>query len=138
MAGVTVSATTSEYAVPTGGLSFTYTLDADYEGEDSFAWVANDGLEDSSVAAVTIYVLAVASSTPDDPPVSDPTTEQSTSEETETGQEESEGTDSAGTDGAPPACGPIGGTLVLMTAVWTLVITPRSRLRRRFTDRGSN
>jgi len=134
----TVTATTSEYAVPAGGLSFNYTLDTDFEGEDSFAWVANDRLEDSPVGEVTISVSAVDASTPDDPPEPEPTPEPPVSDETAIVQEEEETTDTAETDAAPAECGPIGGSLVLMTATWALVITPRLRLRRRLADPGSN
>ncbi|MGI0040318.1 MAG: Ig-like domain-containing protein, partial [Nitrososphaera sp.] len=37
----------------------TYTPDSNYEGQDSFTFVANDGLRDSNVATVTIAVNAV-------------------------------------------------------------------------------
>ena len=39
--------------------SFSYTPEADYHGEDSFTYVANDGSEDSNVATVSITVNPV-------------------------------------------------------------------------------
>jgi VCBS repeat-containing protein len=39
--------------------SFTYTPDADFNGSDSFTYVANDGTQDSNVATVTITVNGV-------------------------------------------------------------------------------
>ena len=42
------------------GGSFTYTPDADYNGTDSFTYVANDGQDGSNVATVAIAVNAVA------------------------------------------------------------------------------
>jgi VCBS repeat-containing protein len=47
--------------------SFDYTPNADFNGSDSFTYVANDGTDDSNVATVTITVNAI-----NDPPVSDP------------------------------------------------------------------
>ncbi|MFC1610846.1 Ig-like domain-containing protein, partial [Myxococcota bacterium] len=42
-----------------GDGSFTYTPDPDFEGSDSFTYVANDGALDSNVATVTITVNAI-------------------------------------------------------------------------------
>jgi VCBS repeat-containing protein len=39
--------------------SFSYTPNADYNGTDSFTYVANDGAVDSNVATVSITVIAV-------------------------------------------------------------------------------
>ncbi len=39
--------------------SFEYTPDAGYEGEDTFTYVANDGMDDSNTATVTITVAGV-------------------------------------------------------------------------------
>jgi len=39
---------------------FTYTPDAGFVGQDSFTWHANDGLEDSNIATVTIDVTNTA------------------------------------------------------------------------------
>jgi VCBS repeat-containing protein len=47
--------------------SFTYDPDPDFNGADSFTYVANDGLADSNIATVDITVNAV-----NDPPMSDP------------------------------------------------------------------
>ena len=39
--------------------AYTYTPNADYNGTDSFTFVANDGIDDSNEASVTITILAV-------------------------------------------------------------------------------
>ena len=46
--------------------SFTYTPNANFNGEDSFTYMANDGIEDSNTAIVTITINPV-----NDPPVAD-------------------------------------------------------------------
>ena len=47
--------------------SFVYTPDPDFHGEDSFTYIANDGLLSSSPATVTIN-LAVPPPVPPPPP----------------------------------------------------------------------
>ncbi|MFA7628618.1 MAG: Ig-like domain-containing protein, partial [Candidatus Dojkabacteria bacterium] len=58
--------------------SFTYTPDADYNGTDTFTYVANDGHDDSNIATVTITVTPVndapvaqdqSVTTPEDTPI---------------------------------------------------------------------
>lgn len=44
--------------------SFTYEPEANFEGEDTFSYVANDGVDDSPITDVTINVVAV-----EDPPM---------------------------------------------------------------------
>jgi len=41
------------------GSTFTYTPIADYNGTDSFTFIANDGIDDSTIATVSITVAAV-------------------------------------------------------------------------------
>ena len=52
--------------------SFTYTPNLNFNGEDSFTYVANDGKADSNIATVTITVNPV-----NDPPVADAGPDQS-------------------------------------------------------------
>ncbi len=46
--------------------TLTYTPDPDYSGDDSFTFLANDGLDDSNIAVVSIVVVA------NQPPVANP------------------------------------------------------------------
>ena len=57
--------------------SFTYKPDADFNGTDSFTYVANDGTSDSNVATVTITVNPVV-----DPPIADAGPDQTVGENT--------------------------------------------------------
>ena len=41
------------------GASFTYTPDADYNGSDSFEFVANDGSEDSNTGTITLTINSI-------------------------------------------------------------------------------
>jgi MYXO-CTERM domain-containing protein len=59
----TVVTPPSHGALTGSGASLTYTPDADFNGTDSFSFVAGDGLADSSPAAVTLTVTPV-----NDPP----------------------------------------------------------------------
>lgn len=120
--GKTVSKTTMQYAVPAGGLPLTYTFNAGFEGADSFAWVANDGVQDSAAAEVTLSVQVPASQ-----PASAPTTQPEDDGNNVPGDD-----GSAGPDGeAVPSCGPLGGGWVVMSAGFAAIIGPRSWWRRR-------
>ncbi len=57
-AALDTDATNGSVALNADG-SFTYTPDADYCGTDSFTYHANDGIDDSNVATVTIEVACV-------------------------------------------------------------------------------
>ncbi len=57
--------------------SFTYTPNLNYNGFDSFTYMANDGASDSDVATVTITVNPVA-----DPPIADAGPDQTVGEDT--------------------------------------------------------
>ncbi|MEJ2233314.1 MAG: tandem-95 repeat protein [Syntrophobacterales bacterium] len=57
--------------------SFTYRPDADFNGTDSFTYVANDGTSDSNVARVTITVNPAV-----DPPIADAGPDQTVGENT--------------------------------------------------------
>ena len=56
---VEVSDPTNGTAVVNADNTITYTPTADFNGEDSFTYTANDGTVDSNVATVTITVNAV-------------------------------------------------------------------------------
>ncbi len=58
--------------------SFTYTPDADFNGTDSFTYVANDGDLDSNVATVTLTIDPVNDAPTCDDPQSDSTDEDTT------------------------------------------------------------
>jgi hypothetical protein len=62
-----VSGTANGVLSLNGDGSFSYTPSPNFNGLDSFTYVANDGLADSNVATVTITVNDV-----NDPPVADP------------------------------------------------------------------
>lgn len=56
LTAVVVSGPTSGSLILNADGSFTYTPNADFAGDDSFTYVANDGTEDSDVATVNILV----------------------------------------------------------------------------------
>ncbi len=117
--GKAVGKTGTSYAVPAAGISFSYTFTTGFTGQDSFAWIAGDGIEDSPPGEVVMNVQAVAGdpsadpSTPTDDPAADDT--------------QPPPSDAP----APAACGPLGGGFVALAAVWATIIGPRSFRRGR-------
>jgi len=120
--GKIVSKTETSYSVSDTGLNFTYTMDSDAVGQDSFEWVVNDGLEDSISSTVTLD-RQTADPTPTPSPTPEPSPDSSSDENTDS--DEDILSDAPATDVAPPDCSPIGAAEGLIMLAFCMIMTPR-------------
>lgn len=141
--GKAVTKTGTSTAVPEGGLAFMYTPTSTYTGEDGFTWTANDTLETSDAANVSVIILAPTTNPSD----TDTDTDANTDTDTNGGDQDT--TDSGTTDTTdsttlpqlpfgllPLSCAPVGSGVATTTLLWGLLIAGRPVLRRRFTAPG--
>jgi hypothetical protein len=136
--GKAVGKAGTSYPVPAMGLPFSYTANSTFTGLDSFAWVASDGIQESSPAEVAINVGAPASppasqpaSSPASQPANGPTTQPSSDNPPTDGDQPT-----SDDEAAPVGCAPLGGGFVVMVVAWGMIIGPRSLLHRRSLARG--